>query len=67
MRTAAVAAPRNYHVFLGDTGYVSGDNKARKADGFEGQVGELFTALDTFKTAMVSRIGTNKAALGTAS
>ena len=58
---------RNYHVFLGDTGYVSGDNKARKADGFEGQVGELFAALDNFKTTMVSRIGTNKAALGTAS
>ena len=58
---------RNYHVFLGDTAYVSGDNKARLGTAFDGQVGELFTALDGFKTTMVARIGTSKAALGTAS
>jgi hypothetical protein len=46
---------------------VSGDNTARQADAFDGQVGELFAALDNFKTTMISRIGTNKAALGTAS
>jgi hypothetical protein len=60
-------AGRNYHVFLGNAGYVSGDNNPRQAEGFDGQVGEMFAALDNFKTTMISRIAANKAALGTAS
>jgi len=58
---------RNYHVFLGNDGYVSGDGTPRDAEGFDGQVGELFTALDDWKKTMIARIGSKKAALGTAS
>jgi hypothetical protein len=58
------APGRNFHVFLGDTGYVSGAGDARNPTDLGGQVGEMIDAIKAFRTRMISAIGAGKAVLG---